>query len=170
MGLLNFFSPLTPLAAAERILDSSTRLDLTEIELRVAADLGVEKHILLKERILFRIAFSETSVSHVHRQAPDPSIREMGEHLERLNSKYIFSMPSVPVEVAGQLYSRARADYFMRQPNELAGCMLTSIYFGEHRDVPAAALLNFSSLVHGYSRSTLVEVMELARKLPAWQR
>ena len=170
MGLLDFFSPLTPLAAAERLRDSATRLDLSEVEVRVAASLGVERHILLKERILFRIAFSETSVDHAYRKDPDSNVREMGEHLERLNSNYVFSMPNVPAEVAGELCLRARADYIMRQPNELAGKMLTSMYFGEFREVPADALLSFSTLVHGYARSTLVEAIELAKKLTAWKR
>ena len=170
MGLFDFLSPLTPTTAAERIRDSSTRLDISTQEQRIAAQLGIAIHILVKERILFRIAFSEASVAHVYNLGPDPSIRQMGEHLEKLNSTYIFGMPNVPREVASELYSRARSDYFMRQPSELAGCMLTSIYFGEYRDVSAEALLNFSALVHSYAKTTLLEAIEHAKKLTAWQR
>ena len=166
MGLFSFLQPLNPTLAAEKLRDAAINLDITPAEVRIANSLGVEKHILVKERILFRIAFSETSVDfYYHRQDSDPRIRIMGEKLEKMFSTYIFGMPGVPPEIAAQLYARARRDYIMRQPNELAGRMLTSMFFGEYREVAPHHLLQFTNLVHEYAKSTMIQAIELAKKL-----
>ncbi len=170
MGLLDFLLPMTAIAAAEQLRDAATMLDMSDTEKQIAAALGVETHIFLKERILFRVAFSETSVNFYYREDSHPRVREMGEHLERLNSAYIFSMPGVPQEIAGQLYARARDDYLMRPPHELAGLMLTSMYPYQNRDVAPQDLLAFGNLVHKYARNTMIQTRDLAKKLTEYKR
>jgi hypothetical protein len=170
VGLFDIFLPLTPIAAAETLRDAALSLDVTRIEEEIANGIGAELHILVKERILFRIGFTEASVGFFYSDNPHPRIEEMGDHLSKLFSQYMFSRPGVPKEVAAQLYVRAQREYILTQPNEMAARMLTNIHNGELRALDPQVQLKFLELVHGYAKTSMVLAGELAKKLREYKR
>lgn len=165
MGFFSFLSSLTPQTASDRIVASSIVSNLSNTELDVAAAIGAEPHLLLKERILFRLAFSLSSVGFFHDQQPHPRVRDLHELLESKAFHYIYSVPGVSGEQAGQLWARARNDYMVKQPSELAGAMMTSIHFSEFRPSSSQAMSAFLQLVHTYARESMTQAGELANKL-----
>ena len=170
MGLFDIFLPLTPIVAAERLCDAALSLDVTTTEQEIASGIGAELHILVKERLLFRIGFTEASVSFFYSNDPHPRIEEMGDHLSKLFSHYMFSRPGVPKEIAAGLYVRAQREYILAQPNEMAGRMLTNIFNGEPRTLDPQVQLKFLELVHGYAKTSMVLAGELAKKLREYKR
>lgn len=165
MGLFSFFASLTPKHAADRIIAFATAINVSNDELNVAMAIGAETHLLVKERVLFRLAFALSSVSYFHGKGPHPKIRELYEILDSQAFHYLFTIPGVSGDEAGQLWARARSDYMVKLPNELASLMITNIHANEFKPVSPQAMAAFLTLVHGYARESMTQAGELAKKL-----
>ena len=165
MGFFSFLSSLTPLSAAQQVVEACTLTRLSAAEATAAQALGVEPHLLVKERILFRLAFSLASVAFFHNEFPDSRVREFHTLLDSKAFHYLFTVPGVTGDQAGQLWAEARRDYYVRQPNEIAGVMVARLFQHEVRTTSPQALQAFLELVHGYARDSMVQAGELAKKL-----
>ena len=165
MGLFSFLSPLTPLAAAEELRDLATSSGISEQEEYVARAVKTEAQILVRERILFRMSFTEASVSYFNMKQPHPKIRETYEHLERMFVRYIRAQPSLSESVARELWAKAREDYIVRTPEDLAARMMTNIHNSTFHEIDIPGRVVFLELVGRYARDTMTRAGELTKKL-----
>ncbi len=165
MGLFGLFPSLTPLRAAERIRDAALSLQVASNEEAVSRAIGIEIHVLVKERMLLRIGLSESTVLFLYSQRPHPRVLEVNEHLERLVLEYMDTRPGFPKDVGGGLYARAKREYVIQQPHEFAAKMLSNLRDGEDRPLEQNAQASFLALVHGYARETMTLIGELTKKL-----
>jgi hypothetical protein len=89
----------------------------------------------------------------------------VGDLLDKFFRDYMLTRLGLSQEAAERLYTRAKDDYGLKMPEDLAKRMVTNLCRGKQRQLMPRVQSEFFGQVHLYAQDTILRVGELTKKL-----
>lgn len=162
MGLFSFLTPTTPESVAAKIASRALDLTISMHEREVAANLGVEIHVLVSQRIQLMVGQSGAYLDFARAQTRRSAYEHVLEALDRLYAEYFRTRPGMDANQGLEVLDMANRRYIVRTPQELAVLFdeqirdrtawrtLPGVGFTVAADRSVSPVL--TELVHGYSK------------------